>query len=125
MSTADAGIGPARYSPAVWARFRDPKHVGRPADSRCGRAHSPAHHLDVCLHARRSEAGDVVAAGFSVVGCPTTVAVADYCAERLLAGDIPGAAAIMEALEIPESHRHCVLVCEDALTELRQALEIE
>lgn len=67
----------------------------------------------------------MVAAGFSVLGCPTTVAAADYCAERLLAGAWPEAPEMMAALEIPDARRHCVLLCEDALDELRRALGIQ
>lgn len=105
-------IGPHAYSAAVWQRFTAPQRAGQPPEGVSGCAESPAHQLRVCFH--RGEGGH----RFTAIGCPTTIAAADYCAEQLDAGRTPQAAEMMDGLEIPEDRRHCVMLCEDAMVAL-------
>lgn len=102
-------ISAARYAPAVWSRFCDPRHAGRPPEAVSICVEDAAHHLRLCLHRTAS------AVRFTAIGCPTTIAVADYCAERLSLGEVPDGQSMMDALEIGQTHRHCVLLCEDAI----------
>lgn len=105
-------IGPGAYSAAVWQRFAAPQRAGQPPGAVSGCAESPAHQLRICFH--RGEDGH----RFTAIGCPTTIAAADYCAEQLDAGRAPRAAEMMDGLEISEDRRHCVLLCEDAMAAL-------
>jgi len=102
-------ISAARYAPAVWSRFCDPRHAGRPPEAVSACVEDAAHHLRLCLH--RADG----AVRFTAVGCPTTIALADYCAERLSHGAVPDRQTMVDALEIGPAHRHCVLLCEDAI----------
>ncbi|WP_043765468.1 hypothetical protein [Algiphilus aromaticivorans] len=109
-------IGPQAYSATVWLRFTAPQRAGHPPEAVSGCAESSAHQLRVCFH--RSDSGY----RFTAIGCPTTIAAADYCAEQLDAGRTPQAAEMMDGLEIPEDRRHCVLLCEDAMAALAARL---
>lgn len=112
--SASAAIGPERYPSAVWQRFCAPAYAGAPEDAVSACARDAAHQLEIGLHA---DAGGV---RFSAVGCPTTIAVADYCAEAWsAAGEPPSTQAIVDALEIAEDRRHCVRLCEDAVCALK------
>ncbi|WP_420427220.1 hypothetical protein [Algiphilus sp.] len=109
MSTAPP-ISAARYPAPVWRRFCHPAYAGAPdtaAITAC--VEDAAHHLRLCLHYVPG------AVRFTAIGCPTTIALADFCAERLSEGVVPEGRAMMNALEIETSHRHCVLLCEDAI----------
>lgn len=107
--SASLPISSARYPTPVWSRFCDPRYAGRPANAISACVEDAAHHLRLCLHYTPSEVR------FTAIGCPTTIALADYCAERLSHAVVPEGQAMMDALEIGASHRHCVLLCEDAI----------
>lgn len=106
-------IGPAAYSAAVWRRFCAPANAAYPEAGISACVADTAHQIELCLHC-----SDGVYS-FSAVGCPTTIAAADFCAEALNAGERPDAHAMMNGLEIAEDRRHCVLLCEDAMVALR------
>ncbi|MEQ9010955.1 hypothetical protein [Algiphilus sp.] len=109
MSTAPP-ISAARYSAPVWARFCHPTFAGAPDEAAVTACvEDAAHHLRLCLHYVPG------AVRFTVIGCPTTIALADFCAERLSEGVVPDGQAMVDALEIDASHRHCVLLCEDTI----------
>ncbi|MHA7833489.1 MAG: hypothetical protein ACX94A_03295 [Algiphilus sp.] len=109
MSTAPP-ISAARYSAPVWQRFCHPTFAGAPDEAAVTACvEDAAHHLRLCLHYVPG------AVRFTVIGCPTTIALADFCAERLSAGVVPEGQAMVDALEIGAVHRHCVLLCEDAI----------
>lgn len=121
---------PTDYPAPVWARFQAPEHGGLAdvdtVDAVSGEAENRAAGLHVRLWAWVDAAGVITVARFEALGCPTTLAVGDWLAAALHGRrmaervdiDAPG---IMAALEIPESHRHCALVGEDAVRALGAA----
>lgn len=122
---------PADYPAPVWARFQSAAFgglAGREAEGAWrGEADNRAAGLWLRLWAWPAAGGGIATARFQALGCPTTLAVADWLAEALQGAEIAmlprlDAARIMAALEIPESHRHCALVGEDALRALQAAV---
>lgn len=110
------------YPAPVWARFEAPRYAGQLVGEGvvAARAGSPAARAVLQLSLRR-RAGRVETARFQAYGCPVTIAVGEWLAERLEAGEPPvalDAARIRSALEIPEDKAHCALMGEDLIRAL-------
>ena len=116
-------MNPFGYSDAVWRLFRETPRAGTldgqpltgSADTRAG---SGRLRLQV-----RLDGGTVGDARFQAYGCPTTIAVGAWLAERALGRTLADLAAlraadIRQALEIPEDKLHCALMGEDAVKSL-------
>ena len=100
--------------------------MSAPAEGeRCGQATTPgaAARLGLSLALRE---GRVYRARFVARGCPATLAVADWVCEWV-AERTPDEAldlnvdAVEQALALPASKRHCVLLVQDALAEALQS----
>ena len=117
-------MNPFGYSDAVWQLFVKAPRAGvlTGPDVRTGTAGTPANRNRLQLHARVRDAR-VEDARFQAYGCPTTIAVGAWLAERAVGRPLADLAAIRpadirQALEIPETHLHCVLLGEDAVKSL-------
>ena len=115
---------PFGYSEAVWRRFRDPSRAGtlEGPDTLTAEAGTPASRSRVRLQVKmaRERIGD---ARFQAYGCPTTIAVGAWLAERAVGSGVAelagiDAKSIRKALEIPEDRTHCALLGEDVVKSL-------
>jgi NifU-like protein involved in Fe-S cluster formation len=116
-------MNPFGYSEPVWRLFRETPRAGvieGPAvtGSATTRAGSGRLRLQV-----RVESHQVSEARFQAYGCPTTIAVGAWLAERAMGRGLAELAAlraadIRQALEIPEDKLHCALLGEDAIKSL-------
>jgi NifU-like protein involved in Fe-S cluster formation len=115
------------YPDAVWQHFVVPQRAGvlTGAGVVCVQARSPAAASVLELSLRP---GPPVQARFRALGCPVTIAVGAWLAQRLEDEGLAAVArldarSIRDALEIPEDRAHCALVGEDAILALRSALQ--
>ncbi|MAA73863.1 MAG: hypothetical protein CMN28_04060 [Salinisphaeraceae bacterium] len=107
------------WSNAIEQRFRHPSHAG-PLDAPgllSGRACANGLELSLDLAV---EGGTIRQAAFRALGCPATIAVADWLAEQLAGVPLDRARdvnwpACEQALELPASRRSCLLLAQDAL----------
>lgn len=116
-------MNPFEYPPEVWRLFRETPRAGTlegPAATGTAttRAGSGRLRLQVRLDGPR-----VSDARFQAYGCPTTIAVGAWLAERTVGRSLSDLAAlraadIRQALEIPEDRLHCALMGEDAIKSL-------
>ncbi|HUS25438.1 MAG TPA: iron-sulfur cluster assembly scaffold protein [Candidatus Binatia bacterium] len=110
---------PFGYGRTVWELFRAAPRSGRLEGALEGRANTPANRSVLVLHLKMAQ-GRVADARFQAHGCPTTIAVGAWLAQRVL-GHTPAeleriaAPMIREALEIGEARAHCALLGEDAV----------
>jgi len=120
----EAGVNPFGYSAGVWRLFRLAPRAGSFAgpDTLTGEAETPASRSRLRLQVKMAQTriGD---ACFQAYGCPTTIAVGAWLAERAVGREVAelsgiDAKAIREALEIPEDRTHCALLGEDAVKSL-------
>lgn len=116
-------MNPYGYPPEVWRLFRETPRAGTlEAPARTGTATTRASSGRLRLQLRLD--GDRVAdARFQAYGCPTTIAVGAWLAERAVGRPLADLAAlraadIRQALEIPEDKLHCALMGEDAVRSL-------
>lgn len=117
-------MNPFGYSDPVWRLFTETPRAGEldGPGTRTGTAGTPASHAWLQLQARLRGAR-VEDARFRAYGCPTTIAVGAWLAERAVGRSLDELAAIRapelrQALEIPDSHLHCALLGEDAVKSL-------
>ena len=119
-----SGSNPFGYSEPVWRLFREAPRAG----SLDGpgvltvEAATPAARSHLRLQVKMS-GSRIDDARFQAYGCPTTIAVGAWLAERVPGRDLQelariDAKMIREALEIPEDRTHCALVGEDAVKSL-------
>ena len=115
------------YPDPVWQRFAAPQRGGVLDGGGVVRvqARSPATALVLELSLCP---GPPVRARFRTLGCPVTIAVGAWLAQRLEEEGLAAVAridarGIRAALEIPEDRAHCALVGEDAILALRSALQ--
>lgn len=106
----------------VWERMTTGSRLGGAAScDRCVSVASAAHQISVTLGVNASD-GRIVDARADAIGCPFTLACADWACEQLIGQPIDASACDTERmiadLEIPELRRHCVMVMEDAIQEL-------
>jgi NifU-like protein involved in Fe-S cluster formation len=117
------------YRPAIWERFRAPRHAGRLAGDKTisAQAGSPAARSVLRVQLELGDGRGVRRAAFQAYGCPTAIAVGEWLSERLeiepvAAWSAIDAQAIRNALEIPEDKAHCALMGEDVLRALAQQM---
>ena len=116
-------MNPFGYPDPVWRLFRETPRAGAldaPAliATATTRAGSGRLRLQLRLDGQR-----VSDARFQAYGCPTTIAVGAWLAERAVGRPLAELAAvtaadIRQALEIPEDKLHCALMGEDAVKSL-------
>jgi NifU-like protein involved in Fe-S cluster formation len=115
---------PFGYPDAVWRRFRQPARGGvlEGPGTLTGEAGTPANRSRLRLQVKMAHEriGD---ARFQAYGCPVTIAVGAYLAERAVGSGLAelariDAKSIREALEIPEDRTHCALLGEDVVKSL-------
>jgi NifU-like protein involved in Fe-S cluster formation len=115
------------YPDAVWARFHAPRFAGPlPGATASAQAGTPAGKAVLRLELRCANSR-IEAARFLAYGCPVTLAVGDWLAERLQGAETGrlstiSAADIRAALEIPDARAHCSLMGEDVLRALSKRL---
>lgn len=109
------------YNPHIWQRFRATIHAGvlSGANVRSGEARTPASKAALRVYLRLSE-GHIEAARFQALGCPSTIAAADWACEWLEGRSLTDAQAlepalIATALALPPERRHCAILPDDAL----------
>ena len=112
------------YSAAVRELFNDPHHVGDLADAATVRIDDQG--MQVELHAR-AKAGDIQEIRFRAWGCPHLIAATEaFCAgyEGRPVADIDAfaAAELMQSLPVPVEKTGRILVLEDAVRALGNAL---
>ncbi|MCH8958286.1 MAG: iron-sulfur cluster assembly scaffold protein [Proteobacteria bacterium] len=119
------------YSKAVLSRFRRPRHAGRPR--------LPANRLAIGRAGKRRTGSDVVFyleiiasrihdARFKAYGCPHTIAVAEYMAERLIGRPVDDAVQetpqqLADELGLPAEKLGQALIVEDAIAAALAAWE--
>jgi NifU-like protein involved in Fe-S cluster formation len=115
------------YPDAVWHRFSAPQRGGALEGAGVVRvqSRSPAAASVLELSFRP---GPPAQARFRALGCPVTIAVGAWLAQRLEAEGLCAVAgidarSIRDALEIPEDRAHCAFIGEDAILALRVALQ--
>ena len=114
---------PYGYPPEVWRLFRETPRAGTlDGTAATGTATTRAGSGRLRLQVR-IEGARVADARFQAYGCPTTIAVGAWLAERAVGrplAELSGlkAADIRQALEIPEDKLHCALMGEDTLKSL-------
>ena len=119
-------MNPFGYSDAVWRLFRETPRAGELGGGALeGSATTPASRGRLRLQVRLDGAR-VADARFQAYGCPTTIAVGAWLAERAVGRPLEELAAIRagdirQALEIPEDRLHCALMGEDAIKSLRRS----
>lgn len=116
------------YPESVWRLFRETPRAGRFGET-AGRvlsaeARTPAADSVLRLELRVGD-GEVADARFLAYGCPYSIAVGAWLAERSIGCqrrelESLSARQLIEALEIPEDRAHCGFLGEDVL---RSALE--
>lgn len=109
------------YSPHIWQRFRTTARAGvlAGANVRSGEARTPASKAVLRLYLCMIE-GRIEAARFQALGCPSTIAAADWACEWLEGRSLADAQAfeptlIATALALPPERRHCAILPDDAL----------
>lgn len=117
------------YPEPIWQRFVAPTRAGHLDGDAVvqARVGTPSAKAELELSLR---SGPPVVARFRAFGCPVTIAVGDWIAERL---ELDGLAALQtisaahlrNALEIPEDRAHCSLLGEDLILALRRSLPSE
>jgi len=116
-------MNPFGYSDPVWRLFRETPRAGVfEGEALTASAATPASRGRLRLQVRLAGAR-VSDARFQAYGCPTTIAVGAWLAERAVGASLKELAAIRaqeirQALEIPEDRLHCALLGEDALKSL-------
>lgn len=120
-------MNPYGYPEPVWRLFRETPRAGTlEAPALTGTATTRAGSGRLRLQVRL-DAGRIGDARFQAYGCPTTIAVGAWLAERAV-GLTPAelgalrAADIRQALEIPEDRLHCALMGEDTVKSLLERL---
>lgn len=113
------------YSPNIWQRFRTPLRAGAlsGAEVHIGEARTPASKAVLRLYLRisgRTAGEHIQTARFQALGCPSTIAAADWICEwlegrALVEGQALKPELIAAALALPAERRHCALLAEDAL----------
>jgi cysteine desulfurase len=113
------------YPPALWRRFVHARHLGPLTGPglHAIRQTSPAGSAELLLQLRVA-AGRIQACRALALGCPYTLAAADWLAERLQGQPVSalpemGAAELVAALEIPPEKTHCALMVEDMAQSVR------
>lgn len=113
------------YPPAVWRLFRETPRAGRLDQSGVlsAAAGTPASRSELRLQVKM-RGSRIADARFQAYGCPTTIAVGAWIAERVVGmewDDLAAvqAAEIRKALEIAEDRTHCALLGEDLIRSLR------
>lgn len=114
-----SGSNPFGYSAAIWRRFNATPGAGTLANACVGRARSRAAELELELYLA-VDSGQIGAARFQALGCPTTIAVGQWLTEWLPGHSLDeagrlGSRDIVAALEIRDDRLHCALLGEDAL----------
>lgn len=114
------------YPPALWARFVNARHLGPLAgpDLETILQTSPAGNAELLLQLRVT-AGHISACRALALGCPYTLAAADWLAERLQGQPVSAmpeirAPELISALEIPPEKTHCAFMVEDAAQAVRR-----
>lgn len=123
-------MNPFGYSERVWTLFSETPGAGELSgpDVLTGVAGSPAGQNRLQLQVRM--AGPKIAeARFQAYGCPTTIAVGAWLAQRapglgLLEFTSTRVRDMRQALDIPEDRLHCVVMAEDALKSLAESREV-
>lgn len=116
-------MNPYGYPPEVWRLFRETPRAGTldgPALTGVAATRASSGRLRLQI---RLDGAKVVDARFQAYGCPTTIAVGAWLAERAVGKSLTELAAlragdIRQALEIPEDKLHCALMGEDTLKSL-------
>lgn len=115
---------PFGYSAEVWRRFQETPRAGTLTGSGVHTAHATtnANRNRLRLQVKMS-ASRIDDARFQAYGCPTTIAVGAWLAERAIGRELAEFARIdskiiREALEIPEDRTHCALLGEDLVKAL-------
>jgi NifU-like protein involved in Fe-S cluster formation len=123
-----SGAVPFGYSGAVWSLFSRTPRAGTLDGSGVlsVEAGTPASRSRLRLQVRMAPQR-IDDARFQAYGCPTTIAVGAWLAERVAGapvGELAGidAKEIRQALEIPEDRLHCALLGEDLVKALRDQL---
>jgi len=126
--TGVMNVNPWGYSDAVWRLFQQAPRAGNLTDGAVitGRASTPASKAVLALHVRLDGQGRVADARFQAYGCPTTIAVGAYLADRAVGRRLAELAElksvkIRQDLEIPDERAHCALLGEDAIRALLAA----
>lgn len=114
---------PWGYPEPVWRWFRHASRAGPLPGALSGSAATPASKAVLALHARVDGQGRVADARFQAYGCPTTIAVGAWLADRIHGqrlGELSrlNAGLIRQELEIPDERAHCALLGEDAVRAL-------
>lgn len=109
------------YSPQIWERFRRPRYAGilDGAGTVCGESRTPASKAVLRLEMKVAE-GRIREARFLALGCPSTIATADWLCEWLEHRTLEDAmtlnvTTLAEALALTPVRRHCAVLAEDAL----------
>lgn len=116
-------MNPFGYPEFVWKLFEERPRAGTlDAPTRTGVASTPANRSQLELQVRL-EGPRVEDARFRAYGCPISIAVGAWLAERAIGRTLEElstirAADIRQALEIPDNRLHCALLGEDALKSL-------
>lgn len=115
---------PFGYSEAVWRLFREAPRAGTLDGPGVVAAESstPANRSRLRLQVKMADTR-ISDARFQAYGCPTTIAVGAWLAERAVGRPVTelsgiDAKKILEALEIPEDRTHCALLGEDLVKSL-------
>ena len=119
-----ASGNPFGYAEPVWRLFRQAARAGalEGPGILTAEAATPASRSQLRLQVKMTDTriGD---ARFQAYGCPTTIAVGAWLAERVVGRAVQelagiDAKSIREALEIPEDRTHCALLGEDLVKSL-------
>jgi NifU-like protein involved in Fe-S cluster formation len=115
---------PFGYSETVWRLFNETPRAGAwdEHEALTGVAATPANRSLLRLQVKM-QGTRVSDARFQAYGCPTTIAVGAWLAERAVGRPLDELSAvrageIRKALEIPEDRTHCALLGEDAIKAL-------
>ncbi len=120
-----AELPPAFELPTpVWQGLCRGQGLGAPVGPVVAEAavHSPAHGIELRLRLC-ADADGRLRPRIAVCGCPYTIACAEYLCRALeqdAAGRCFDAEAMAAALEIPPARRHCVILMEDLIDQLKQ-----
>jgi NifU-like protein involved in Fe-S cluster formation len=114
---------PFGYPDFVWRLFEERPRAGMlDGPTRTGVASTPANRSQLELQVRMS-GSRIEDARFRAYGCPISIAVGAWLAERAIGQTLEQLSAIRapdirQALEIPEDRLHCALLGEDAIKSL-------
>ena len=121
--SAPESTNPFGYPEFVWKLFEERPRAGMlEGPSRTGVAFTPANRSQLELQVRLN-GPRVEDARFRAYGCPISIAVGAWLAERAIGRTLDELAAIRagdirQALEIPDNRLHCALLGEDAIKSL-------